>query len=91
MSATTTQANNAAIEFRGKAEREMPVKSQAQSAAMHAAAEGHSTLGIPAKVGKEFVAASHGKSIKKLPKHVRKAAKRGLISEKQMQKVRSYD
>jgi hypothetical protein len=29
--------------------------SQAQRAAMHAAAEGHSTLGIPKKVGAEFV------------------------------------
>jgi hypothetical protein len=64
----------------------MPVVSQAQNAAMHAAAEGSSTLGIPKKVGQEFVSASHGKSVKKLPKHVRKAAKgamkRGMISEK---------
>jgi hypothetical protein len=36
----------------GKAKRR-PV-SQAQRAAMHAAAEGHSTLGIPKSVGKEF-------------------------------------
>ena len=35
----------------------MPVVSQAQRAAMHAAAQGHSTLGIPKKVGQEFVAA----------------------------------
>lgn len=34
---------------------------------MHAAEEGHSTLGIPQKVGAEFVAADHGRSIKKLP------------------------
>lgn len=44
----------------------MPVVSQQQRRAMYAAAEGHSTLGIPAKIGKEFVAASHG--IKHLPK-----------------------
>jgi hypothetical protein len=87
MAESTVQSNNAKIEFRGKAEHEMPVVSKAQNAAMHSAAEGHSTLGIPAKVGKEFVAASHGKSIKKLPKHVRKAAKRGLISPKQMAKM----
>lgn len=33
----------------------MPAKSKAQYRAMQAAAHGHSTLGIPAKVGKEFV------------------------------------
>lgn len=44
----------------------MPMKSQAQRAAMHAAAEGKSTLGIPKKVAKEFVAADQGG---KLPKH----------------------
>ena len=35
----------------------MPAKSQAQFRAMQAAAHGHSTLGIPQKVGKEFAAA----------------------------------
>lgn len=34
----------------------MPPRSEAQRRAMYAAASGHSTLGIPAKVGKEFVA-----------------------------------
>ena len=38
----------------------MPPVSQAQRAAMAAAAEGKSTLGIPAKVGKEFEAADTG-------------------------------
>ena len=53
----------------------MPAKSQAQARAMYAAAEGHSTLGIPAKVGKEFAAATH--KVSKLPEHVhrRKMAK----------------
>ena len=69
----------------------MPMKSKAQSAAMHAAAEGKSTVGIPKSVGKEFVRESHGQKVKALPKHVRHAQKRGLISEKQMQKVRAYD
>lgn len=45
----------------------MPMKSKAQNRAMHAAAAGKSTLGIPKKVGKEFVKAQHGKSTKKLP------------------------
>ena len=36
----------------------MPVVSEAQRRAMQAAAHGNSTLGIPAKVGKEFIAAS---------------------------------
>lgn len=38
----------------------MPPVSQAQRAAMHAAAAGKSTLGIPKKVGEEFVAADKG-------------------------------
>jgi hypothetical protein len=38
----------------------MPPVSQKQRAAMHAAAEGKSTLGIPKKVGAEFVAADPG-------------------------------
>jgi hypothetical protein len=80
------QSNNKAVVFRGRPEREMPVVSKAQNAAMHAAATGKSTLGIPAKVGKEFVRASVGTRVKRLPKHVRRAAhvarRKGLISEK---------
>lgn len=45
----------------------MPMKSKAQNRAMHAAAEGKSTLGIPKKVGKKFSKAQHGKSVKNLP------------------------
>jgi hypothetical protein len=45
----------------------MPVKSKAQNAAMHAAEQGKSTLGIPKEVGKKFVKASHGMSVKNLP------------------------
>lgn len=42
---------------------------------MFASAEGKSNLGIPAKVGREFIAASHG--IKDLPKRAKpKKAKR---------------
>jgi hypothetical protein len=43
----------------------MPIESKAQQRAMYAAAEGKSTLGIPKKVGKEFVAAGPAQS--KLP------------------------
>lgn len=50
----------------------MPMKSKAQSRAMHAAAEGRSTLGIPKKVGKEFVKAQHGKKESKLPERKKK-------------------
>jgi hypothetical protein len=48
----------------------MPPVSQAQRAAMHAAAAGKSTLGIPKKVGQEFVAADPGGKLpkKKKPK-----------------------
>ena len=45
----------------------MPPVSQQQRKAMHAAASGDSTLDIPVKVGKEFVAADPGG---KLPKRV---------------------
>jgi hypothetical protein len=44
----------------------MPPVSQAQRRAMHAAKAGKSTLGIPKKVGVEFVKADKGG---KLPKH----------------------
>lgn len=46
----------------------MPPVSQAQRAAMRAAAAGKSTLGIPKKVGKEFDRADKGG---KLPKRKR--------------------
>lgn len=41
----------------------MPAESKAQFNAMQAAAHGHSTLGIPASVGKEFVAATPSSSV----------------------------
>lgn len=45
-----------------------PIVSKAQQRAMYAAAAGHSTLGIPAKVGKDFVGAgAKGGSFKRLP------------------------
>lgn len=53
----------------------MPVKSKAQNAAMHAAEEGRSTLGIPKSVGKEFVKASKGQSVKSLPQKVGRKGK----------------
>jgi len=66
----------------------MPSKSQAQNRFMHAVEEGK-VEGVPPNVGKEFVKADHGRKIKKLPKHARKAHKRGLVSEKHMAKMRS--
>ena len=50
----------------------MPIRSQAQYAAMAEAAKGKSTLGIPKKVGKEFLKA--GPATNKLPKKVTKRA-----------------
>jgi len=50
----------------------MPYKSKDQQAAMYAAAAGKSTLGIPKKVGKEFIKA--GKAQPNLPKTVAKRA-----------------
>lgn len=55
----------------------MPSVSQAQNRAMHAAAEGHSTLGIPEKVGQEFVAADQGSTVSELPKKRHRRGKRG--------------
>lgn len=69
----------------------MPVVSKAQNAAMHAAASGNSTLGIPAKVGAEFTSDQAPGSVKDLPERVakkplkprvKKMIKRGTISNK---------
>ena len=50
----------------------MPYKSKDQQASMYAAAAGKSTIGIPKKVGKEFVKA--GPATNKLPQKVTKRA-----------------
>lgn len=44
----------------------MPTESQAQRRAMFAAKEGHSTLGIPKKVGADFIAADKKRTLKSL-------------------------
>jgi hypothetical protein len=48
-----------------------PMQSKAQNAAMHAAASGNSTLGIPKSVGADFVNASHGENVSALPQKVK--------------------
>lgn len=45
----------------------MPSVSRAQQAAMHAAASGNSTIGIPQSVGEDFAAADHARGPAKLP------------------------
>lgn len=45
----------------------MPSVSRAQQKAMFSAAAGHSTLGIPEKVGKDFAKADIERGPKKLP------------------------
>jgi hypothetical protein len=45
----------------------MPSVSRAQQAAMHAAAAGNSTIGIPQSVGEDFSAADHARGPAKLP------------------------
>jgi hypothetical protein len=67
----------------------VPVVSQAQNAAMHAAAQGKSTLGIPASVGKEFTVDQAPGSVKKLPKRVKSMHKRGSISNRQHERLGS--
>ncbi len=46
----------------------MPYVSEAQRKAMYPAASGHSTIGIPKSVGKDYVAAGPSKS--RLPEYV---------------------
>lgn len=55
----------------------MPSVSKAQNAAMWAAREGKSTLGIPASVGHDFTDAQSPGSVKKLPMRV--ATPKGAI------------
>jgi hypothetical protein len=45
----------------------MPSVSRAQQKAMHAAAAGNSTIGIPKSVGEDFSAADHARGPTKLP------------------------
>jgi hypothetical protein len=59
--------------------RTMPVVSKAQNAAMHAAAAGKSTLGIPKKVGADFVSATTPGSVKNLPQYAPKRARGGPV------------
>ena len=49
----------------------MPMKSQAQRKAMHAAAAGKSTLGISKKVGKKFADHDQGGKLPKRKKRKR--------------------
>jgi len=46
----------------------MPIKSKDQMAAMYAAAAGKSTIGIPKKVGKEFIKSPAPKNLPKKKK-----------------------
>ena len=50
----------------------MPDVSRAQQKAMHAAAAGNSTIGIPQSVGQEFAAADHARGPTKLPARAKK-------------------
>lgn len=93
MSNSSPQSNNVKLTFRRKAEREraMPAVSKAQNAAMQAAAEGKSKIGIPQKVGEEFADAQAPRSVRDLPvrktSRVAKLRARGLISDKQAEKL----
>lgn len=51
----------------------MPSISRQQQKAMHAAARGDSTLGIPQSVGQDFAQADHERGPTKLPKRAGKA------------------
>jgi hypothetical protein len=85
MAETVVAPNNRLVNFRGKATRErprtMPMLSKAQNAAMHAAAAGKSTLGIPKSVGQDFVSAQAGKPLKGLPMRVKRREAGGPVDE----------
>lgn len=94
MASSVPQANNVTVKFRGQSEKErprMPSVSKAQNGAMQAAKDGKSTLGIPKEVGEGFADAQTPGSVKKLPAtknpRVDKLRARGLISDKQAQKL----
>lgn len=86
MADTVVSPNNVPVVYRRRPDRErtMPAVSKAQNRAMHAAAAGNSTLGIPQSVGQEFTADQALGSVKNLParKHVKKLMRRGSVSEK---------
>lgn len=46
---------------------------------MHAAAEGHSNIGIPKSVGQKLVGEAHGQKVGKLPEHVEHKAEGGAV------------
>ncbi len=83
MSESQPQSNNKAVVYRGRADREMPVVSQAQNRFMHAHEHDEGKLG---KAAKKFVKASHGMKVKRLPEHVKHAMKRGLVSNKALKR-----
>lgn len=59
-----------------------PFKSQAQARAMHAAAEGHSNIGIPESVGKKLVAEGKHQKTGNLPQRVVKKAEGGYVPKR---------
>ena len=65
----------------------MPARSKAQLRAMYASASGHSTLGIPTSVGKEYVAATEqAKNLperKKPPKPSKKHSQKANVRQGQ--------
>lgn len=73
MESLVTLSLSSAIPSKGE---QMPSTSKKQHNAMLAAAYGHSTLGIPKSVGKEFVAADKAKIAKKPASKAKKAAKK---------------
>ncbi len=54
----------------------MPMKSEAQRKAMFVAAGGHSNIGIPKSVGKEFVNADKGGKLPEYKKPQKKVEKK---------------
>jgi hypothetical protein len=68
----------------------MPSVSRAQQKAMHAAAAGHSTIGIPQGVGADFSAADHARGPTKLPEHVKKGKSISVSGERLPKKADDF-
>jgi hypothetical protein len=60
----------------------MPPVSEAQRRAMYAAAAGHSTLGIPKSVGKEFTDADSGEKLPNKKGTQRGSKRKAMIKRK---------
>lgn len=85
MADTNVEANNVAVKFRGKAEKEfMPLEKGKSREAISDNISTEVHAGKPKKQAVAIALNTARKSGAKIPKHVRSARKRGMISDKAM-------